>query len=77
MFFEKIKLNSCSERAYTLYCVAANLTLGTKHIIMSDRFALKCRANLKARLREKICATLANLFEDKIVCADGGRKLCF
>ena len=36
MFFEKIKLNSCSERAYTLYCVAANLTLGTKHIIMSD-----------------------------------------
>lgn len=36
MFFENIKLNSCSERAYTLYCAAKDLTLGTKHITVSD-----------------------------------------
>ena len=36
VFFEKIKLYDCSERAYTLYCAAKDLTLGTKHITASD-----------------------------------------
>lgn len=36
VFFENIKLNNCSERAYTLYCTAKDLTLGTKHITVSD-----------------------------------------
>ena len=36
VFFEKIKLYDCSERAYTLYCAAKDLTLGTKHITVSD-----------------------------------------
>lgn len=36
VFFENIKLNNCSERAYTLYCAAKDLTLGTKHITVSD-----------------------------------------
>ena len=36
VFFEIIKLNNCSERAYTLYCAAKDLTLGTKHLTVSD-----------------------------------------
>ena len=36
VFFENIKLNNCSERAYTLYCAAKDLTLGTKHLTVSD-----------------------------------------
>lgn len=36
VFFEEIKLYDCSERAYTLYCAAKDLTLGTKHITVSD-----------------------------------------
>ena len=36
VFFEKIKLYDCSEKAYTLYCAAKDLTLGTKHITVSD-----------------------------------------
>ena len=36
VFFEDIKLNNCTERAYTLYCAAKDLTLGTKHITVSD-----------------------------------------
>ena len=36
VFFENTKLNNCSERAYTLYCAAKDLTLGTKHITVSD-----------------------------------------
>lgn len=36
VFFEKIKLYDCSERSYTLYCAAKDLTLGTKHITVSD-----------------------------------------
>ena len=36
VFFEKIKLYDCSERAYTLYCAAKDLTLGTKHLTVSD-----------------------------------------
>ena len=36
IFFENIKLRNCSERAYTLYCAAKDLTLGTKHITVSD-----------------------------------------
>ena len=36
VFFENIKLNNCSERAYTFYCAAKDLTLGTKHITVSD-----------------------------------------
>lgn len=36
VFFEKIKLYDCSERAYTLYCAAKDLTFGTKHITVSD-----------------------------------------
>ena len=36
VFFENIKLNNCTERAYTLYCAAKDLTLGTKHITVSD-----------------------------------------
>lgn len=36
VFFENIKLNNCSERAYTLYCAAKDLALGTKHITVSD-----------------------------------------
>lgn len=36
VFFEKIRLHACSERAYTLYCAAKDLTLGTKHITVSD-----------------------------------------
>ena len=34
--FENIKLNNCTERAYTLYCAAKDLTLGTKHLTVSD-----------------------------------------
>ena len=34
--FEDIRLNDCTERAYTLYCAAKDLTLGTKHITVSD-----------------------------------------
>ena len=36
VFFENIKLNNCSDRTYTLYCAAKDLTLGTKHITVSD-----------------------------------------
>lgn len=36
VFFENIKLNNCTERAYTFYCAAKDLTLGTKHITVSD-----------------------------------------
>ena len=36
VFFENIKLNNCTERAYTLYCAAKDLTLGTKHLTVSD-----------------------------------------
>lgn len=36
VFFENIKLNNCSERAYAVYCAAKDLTLGTKHITVSD-----------------------------------------
>ena len=36
VFFEKIKLYDCSEKAYTLYCAAKDLTLGTKHLTVSD-----------------------------------------
>lgn len=36
VFFENIKRNNCTERAYTLYCAAKDLTLGTKHITVSD-----------------------------------------
>ena len=36
VFFENIKLHNCTERAYTLYCAAKDLTLGTKHITVSD-----------------------------------------
>ena len=36
VFFEEIKLYDCSERAYTFYCAAKDLTLGTKHITVSD-----------------------------------------
>ena len=36
VFFEEIRLHDCSERAYTLYCAAKDLTLGTKHITVSD-----------------------------------------
>ena len=37
VFFEDIKLNNCTERAYTLYCAAKDLTLGTKHITQAKR----------------------------------------
>ncbi len=36
VFFENINLNNCTERAYTLYCAAKDLTLGTKHLTVSD-----------------------------------------
>ena len=36
VFFENIELHNCTERAYTLYCAAKDLTLGTKHITVSD-----------------------------------------
>ena len=36
VFFENIKLHNCTERAYTFYCAAKDLTLGTKHITVSD-----------------------------------------
>ena len=36
VFFENIKLHNCSERAYTFYCAAKDLTLGTKHLTVSD-----------------------------------------
>ena len=36
VFFENIRLGDCHERAYTLYCAAKDLTLGTKHITVSD-----------------------------------------
>ena len=36
VFFENIKLNNCTERAYTFYCAAKDLTLGTKHLTVSD-----------------------------------------
>ena len=41
VFFESIKLNNCSERVYTLYCAAKDLTLGTKHITISDLADIK------------------------------------
>mgnify|MGYP004459417307 FL=1 len=41
IFFENIKLRNCSERAYTLYCAAKDLTLGTKHIAISDLADIK------------------------------------
>lgn len=41
IFFENIKLRNCSERAYTLYCAAKDLTLGTKHITISDLADIK------------------------------------
>ena len=41
VFFENIKLNNCTERAYTLYCVAKDLTLGTKHITISNLADIK------------------------------------
>lgn len=36
VFFENIRLGDCHERAYTLYCAAKDLTLGTKRITVSD-----------------------------------------
>ena len=36
VFFENIKLHNCTERAYTFYCAAKDLTLGTKHLTVSD-----------------------------------------
>ena len=36
-----IRLWNCSERAYTLYCAAKDLTLGTKHITISDLADIK------------------------------------
>lgn len=36
VFFENIKLHNCTERAYTFYCAAKDLALGTKHITVSD-----------------------------------------
>ena len=41
IFFENIKLRNCSERAYMLYCAAKDLTLGTKHITISDLADIK------------------------------------
>ena len=41
IFFENIKLRNCSEKAYTLYCAAKDLTLGTKHITISDLADIK------------------------------------
>ena len=41
VFFESIKLNNCSERVYILYCAAKDLTLGTKHITISDLADIK------------------------------------
>ena len=36
VFFENIRFCNCHERAYTLYCAAKDLTLGTKHLTVSD-----------------------------------------
>ena len=51
VFFEKIKLYDCSEKAYTLYCAAKDLTLGTKHISPSRiwRMPTLCRPCCSAR----------------------------
>lgn len=52
--FEQIKLPDCTESAYTLFCAAKDLYLGTKHLSVSDladtdlippkMFALICNA---------------------------------
>lgn len=34
--FEQVRLNGISEDAYTLYCTAKDLYLGTKHLTVSD-----------------------------------------
>ena len=44
IFFENIKLRNCSEKAYTLYCAAKDLTLGTKHITISNLADIKACA---------------------------------
>ena len=56
VFFEKIKLYDCSERAYTLYCAAKDLTLGTKHITVSD---LADAALVPPMLFRTICNAMA------------------
>ena len=34
--FEQVRLNGINEDAYTLYCTAKDLYLGTKHLTVSD-----------------------------------------
>lgn len=45
VFFENIELHNCTERAYTLYCAAKDLTLGTKHLTVSDLSDDLCRSD--------------------------------
>lgn len=53
VFFENIRLNNCTERAYTLYCAAKDLTLGTKHLIENNHPAI-IDAGTFARVQEEI-----------------------
>ena len=70
--FESIRLSNCSERAYTLYCAAKDLTLGTKHLTLSELagnelvapmdFALICNAMAIRRfgigaIQQELCPT--------------------
>lgn len=70
--FESIRLNNCSERAYTLYCAAKDLTFGTKHLALSELadnelvapmdFALICNAMAIRRfgigaIQQELCPT--------------------
>ena len=69
--FENIKLNNCAERAYTLYCAAKDLTLGTKHLTVSDL----SDANLvPPMLFRTICNAMAirrfGLAAEKEICHD-------
>ena len=68
MFFENIKLHNCTERAYTLYCAAKDLTLGTKHLTVSD---LSDADLVPPMLFRTICNAMAvsytHLFENTVI----------
>ena len=54
--FTGIRLNGIHENGYTLYCVAKDLYLGTKHISVSD---LADRELIPTKTFEIICNAMA------------------
>lgn len=56
VFFDRIKLQNSTENAYTLFCSAKDLYLGTKHIIVKD---LADADLISPKLFDLICNAMA------------------